>query len=385
MEEPELNSTDFLSNNFSEFHDCDDTNYEEFDLMFRIAGAIAYLDIAISVFGIIANVLAICIFSKKKFKSNFNNLLIALAFCDLSFLFFSIIDCVANIFLDANGSSSTAIGLISQAHHFMAPKFFYPFHNILLTISIFMTVSISIERYLAVFHPLVYRNRSYTWNLFCHILPVLLVSCLINIPKFFESQMIWNDDNTTSIEITDMRLNKNYVIIYQNGIRLVLLGLVPMLLLIILNTRVFIAINKKSRKRSSRENNYSTILLLIVAIFIICHTPRVALNIYEAMEFEKTLICGPPLWSMYFHIFSDGLFPILNSTLNFFIYFFAGKQFRNSLCSIFTGKKEVTINANTSFRTGETRLNSKPQIRTRANQENVQMIEFRKSQLDRME
>jgi len=85
MEEPELNSSDFLSNNFSEFHDCDDTNYEEFDLMFRIAGAIAYLDIAISVFGIIANVLAICIFSKKKFKSNFNNLLIALAFCDLNF------------------------------------------------------------------------------------------------------------------------------------------------------------------------------------------------------------------------------------------------------------------------------------------------------------
>ena len=54
--------------------------------------------------------------------------------------------------------------------------------------------------------------------------------------------------------------------------RLVLLGLVPMLLLIILNTRVFVAIN--SRKSSSRDNNYSTILLLIVAIFIICHSPR---------------------------------------------------------------------------------------------------------------
>ena len=52
------------------------------------------------------------------------------------------------------------------------------------------------------------------------------------------------------------------------------LGVVPLLLLIFLNIRVFFAINR--RKSSSRDRNYSTILLLIVVIFIICHTPRSA-------------------------------------------------------------------------------------------------------------
>ena len=140
-------------------------------------------------------------------------------------------------------------------------------------------------------------HRSYTWNLFCHILPVLLISTLINIPKFLESTVRWTPDSETYIAVTELRMDKWYVVIYQNWIRcsrniyltctidnryiyndiytiyrLVFLGVVPLLLLIFLNIRVFFAINR--RKSSSRDRNYSTILLLIVVIFIICHTPR---------------------------------------------------------------------------------------------------------------
>ena len=138
-------------------------------------------------------------------------------------------------------------------------------------------------------------HRSYSWNLFCHILPVLLISTLINIPKFLESSVRWTPDSETYIAVTELRMDKWYVVIYQNWIRcttniyngimhnryiynviarLVFLGVVPLLLLIFLNIRVFFAINR--RKSSSRDRNYSTILLLIVVIFIICHTPRSA-------------------------------------------------------------------------------------------------------------
>ena len=79
MEEPELNSSDFMSNNLSEFYECEYPTPEEYDSFFLISYAIGgYLLIIISLLGIIANVLAICILSKKNFKSNFNNLLIAL-------------------------------------------------------------------------------------------------------------------------------------------------------------------------------------------------------------------------------------------------------------------------------------------------------------------
>ena len=62
-------------------------------------------------------------------------------------------------------------------------------------------------------------HRSYTWNLFCHILPVLLISTLINIPKFMESTVRWTPDSETYIAVTELRMDKWYVVIYQNWIR----------------------------------------------------------------------------------------------------------------------------------------------------------------------
>eukprot|EP00092_Neocalanus_flemingeri_P009194 GFUD01009895.1.p1 GENE.GFUD01009895.1~~GFUD01009895.1.p1 ORF type:complete len:351 (+),score=72.97 GFUD01009895.1:191-1243(+) len=314
-----------------------------------------YGTIALATLGVCANILAISVFTKKSFKSNFNNLLIALAVFDLLFLVVCITESVRRTFEDADANSSSFSGFATQVHHHLFPYFLYPLHNILLTCSIFMTISISIERYLAIFHPLVYRNRSYSWNLSCHILPVLALSVIINIPKFFESVVRYDGENSY-IDLTELRFTRSYVVYYQNWFRFLVLGLVPMLLLIFLNLRVFMAIN--SRKSSSKEMTYSTILLLIVAIFILCHLPRVALNFHEVLEFEQIDQCGPPVWSLIFSVFSNSLLPAINSTINFFIYFLAGKKFRNSLLNLVFCRddRQDTVLSKTSFRTADTRL-----------------------------
>merc|ERR1711872_1175071 len=153
-----------------------------------------------------------------------------------------------------------------------------------------------------------------------------------------------------------MGRDKNYAVYYHHWTRFFVLGLVPMLLLIFLNVRVFSAIH--SRKSSSKDTTYSTILLLIVAIFILCHMPRVALNIYEFFDQEQINICGPPVWSMNFHIFSNGVLPALNSAINLFIYFLAGRKFRNSLMNLLLCRNDATMNvvSKTSFRTADTKL-----------------------------
>ena len=138
--------------------------------------------------------------------------------------------------------------------------------------------------------------------------------------------------------------------------RFLVLGLIPMALLIFLNVRVFIAIH--SRKSSSKEMTYSTILLLIVAIFIICHVPRVALNIYEVFDYEQISICGPPFWSVVFQVFSNGILPALNSAINFFIYFLAGRKFRDNFMNLLLCRDRTPINvvSKTSFQTADTKL-----------------------------
>ena len=73
--------------------------------------------------------------------------------------------------------------------------------------------------------------------------------------------------------------NQSLVFLTLFLFRLVLLGLVPFSLLLFLNIRVFSAIN--NRKSSSRDRNYSTILLLVVIIFILCHFPRLVTLLSE--------------------------------------------------------------------------------------------------------
>ena len=158
----EVNST-----NGSDFNCFPRPTEEDYELYGTLSLVISgYGNIVLAVFGIIANILAICIFSKKSFKSNFNNLLIALAVCDLLFLFLSIAESTRSTFQEHRSNSSSVAGQVTFLHHLLFPHLLYPLHNILLSASIFMTVSISIERYLAIFHPLVYRNRQERKNFF---------------------------------------------------------------------------------------------------------------------------------------------------------------------------------------------------------------------------
>ena len=139
---------------------CSEATYAEYALLDNIDVIVGgYVTIGLSTLGVCANILAILVFCKKSFKSNFNNLLIALAVFDLLFLVVCITESVRRTFEDQLANSSSLSGLATQVHHHLFPYFLYPLHNILLTCSIFMTISISIERYLAIFHPLVYRNR----------------------------------------------------------------------------------------------------------------------------------------------------------------------------------------------------------------------------------
>ena len=77
-------------------------------------------------------------------------------------------------------------------------------------------------------------------------------------------------------------------------------------------------------------------------------------NIYEVLIIDNLEEHGGPQWSFYFLIFSNEIFPIVNATVNFFIYFFVAKKFRAALLNILLCKKDPAagIVSKTSFRYG---------------------------------
>ena len=69
----------------------------------------------------------------------------------------------------------------------------------------------------------------------------------------------------------------------------IVMGLLPMLILSILNRLIFHAISRARTLHASlmsgnahrRDSTMATVLTAIVIVFVVCHTPKAALNIYE--------------------------------------------------------------------------------------------------------
>ena len=82
-------------------------------------------------------------------RNSFNFLLIALICMDSCFLFGAILD------------GFRKINMASELHVLMFPHFLYPLLQIAVTASIYMTVAIATERYIAVHYPIDYSQVSF--------------------------------------------------------------------------------------------------------------------------------------------------------------------------------------------------------------------------------
>ena len=143
-----------------------------------------YLEIAIllplGIIGICANLTSIPILLSRKMSSIFNKTLAVLALVDTTYILLDTYRTIVNK-LDAEFNCLDVFGL----------SFFRPIQSIAMNASIYLTVVIAIERYLAVSRPLsVYMGEiggQNKWRaLVFYVAPAIILAILINIPVFFE-------------------------------------------------------------------------------------------------------------------------------------------------------------------------------------------------------
>ena len=82
---------------------------------------------------------------------------------------------------------------------------------------------ICLFRYTAVCHPFYYREslagRTISSRVLMYVIPVIVISTIINIPKFLETELVFgenvNEDNITTIDITndftELRKDPDYI------------------------------------------------------------------------------------------------------------------------------------------------------------------------------
>ena len=140
--------------------------------------------------------------------------------------------------------------------------------------------------------------------------------------------------------LSDLKVDETYRSIYPI-IKIVLLGVVPLISLTYLNWRIFNAVRvssqlvqeKARREQQQKENDLARVLIGIIVLFIVCHTFRVAIeieNIFTAKAFDVCYqLCLPTftLWSAVVDPLSE-LMMVINSASNMFIYCCLNDKFR---------------------------------------------------------
>ena len=107
-------------------------------------------------FGLLGNLITILIFQRKEMKSTFHILLIILAFADLGYIAFNMIDkCLV---LDARVLDNPHTPINTVWVH-LYPTFLYPVQQMFMSFSIYMTVAICLNRYMCIVYPLKFSSH----------------------------------------------------------------------------------------------------------------------------------------------------------------------------------------------------------------------------------
>ena len=143
--------------------------------------------IGINIFGLIANSIALKVLFKHDLKSLFIKTLFMLAIFDLIFNVCDILETIRLVHYD--NKSCLPMPLYQKVHLYLVPQLIRPLRMFVITSSMYTTVVIALERYLAVSKPVTtfVESEESTWKkLFSILAPVMACSLLLTLPLCFE-------------------------------------------------------------------------------------------------------------------------------------------------------------------------------------------------------
>lgn len=322
-----------MASNFSEMDGTGedlDKKYEDFYHTAQfITGLICYP--VLCILGLTGNILSLIVLNQKKMLTSTNVILTALAVADLIKLLNDALYFLVLILLRTHPEAG------NRMMGYMYPVSHYIF-NQAVCITAWLTVSVAVERYISVCHA----TRA---KMICTVerarivsILVFILMSLLAVPSALRYTKITVYDNTTNTsyyEIAPSALgnNRQFMTAYiwlQNLLR----SLIPLFVLIILNTCIIHSLRKQrvKGKKMSARNRITLMLITIVVVFLICITPDAIMSTFFGYGYVEAnnLVKGV-------REFTDMLLAV-NSAVNFVIYCAFSKVFRDTFISIFCKK-----------------------------------------------
>ena len=171
-----------------------------------------------------------------------------------------------------------------------------------------------------------------------------MFSIVYNIPRFFEYQkVVICDGPNRTVEIFETSAfgdNLAYRIVYAIIIYFIVNHGGPLLCLALLNYKLIQALQSRMKRRALMgkgansggvQQDTTLILVVVIFVFLLCHTPTFIDQILWTVLDKSARDCGKGLY--YYTAISD-VCVILNSSGNFYVYILTSKKFRLILAQL---------------------------------------------------
>ncbi|KAK6176809.1 hypothetical protein SNE40_015040 [Patella caerulea] len=295
--------------------------------------------------GIVGIVLTVIVLGRKTMCTSTNCYLTTLAIADLLFL----------LLLSFKLLMERILGCIiyNRDEYILLSHYVGIFMNSSHIASIWVTVMLAVERYIAICYPLKAMSICTINRARCVLATICVLSFVCRVPNFFDVGIIWVTMNNETKAMwnwtSDTYDNTLYVLIVD----VVLTAILPFVALTIFNIRLIVEIHKSSRYLRyhlaadsnvqtviSKEQMKITIMLIIIILaFFPCQGPFIvyhAIFAYNRFSLTTTIddIFGSDQAFEQFKIATQILIA-LKSSLNFIIYCWFSEKFWNTFKRIF--------------------------------------------------
>lgn len=333
------NASSFFNDTLYSTADAEYEDYEsclkqdpEFLQFFRFVTNGLLLNI-IGVLGVFGNIISMIILSRPQMRSSINYLLIGLARIDTVLI-------ITSILLFGLPGIYPYSGLLFTYYFVVYPHLvpiIYPLATIVQAASAYLTLTVSLERFVAVCHPLKVRSLCTYGRARLYVVGIIAFSVLYNVSRFWESSIQtewWPERNVTVYcpTASSMRGNAMYRTIYIHWCYLIFIYLLPFVGIAVLNAAIYRQIRRANKERQrlsriqKREIGLATMLFCVVVVFFICNLPPLVINIIETFGLGVDL-------SVLINI--SNLMVTINSSVNFIIYVIFGEKFKRLFLVLF--------------------------------------------------
>ncbi|XP_046551850.1 FMRFamide receptor-like [Haliotis rubra] len=286
--------------------------------------------------GFLGNVLNMVVLTRRSMKSSTNCYLTALAAFDSLYLVFSL---------------TLSFKHYEPFRHMLSYMHWYRVCRVLsdmsANVSVFLTVTFTVERYIGVCHPMRGRTLCTVQRAKVIIVLVALVAMACTTPEFFEMKVIneiKNNVTVPTVRYTDFSKTYSYKIGYY-WFFVTIFTFLPLLLLCVFNGILISSVVKaveirrrmtslsphriSSSRHSGEQQKITKMLITVVLVFLLCQIPGAVLMMYSTyLELAEVSLSKSMRNDLKIAANFTNFLIQINASINFILYSLISTKFR---------------------------------------------------------